>query len=74
MKDVVTHAIDLERFFTIYPIPDEYNNEKTKIRLLHGMHFDDFRVIIANPKLPPLGLNAEGKWINLTPPKPKREE
>lgn len=56
----VNRAFDFEKFFTLCPMPEEYNNKDTKIQLL-DMGFYDYAVIIANPNLPPMGWTGT-KW------------
>jgi hypothetical protein len=63
--NAITHRFDTKIFFQEFPIPKEYDNKDTRIHMSHGVGYDDFKIIIANPKLPPLILGANKKWTVL---------
>lgn len=46
-------VFDFEKFFSEHPMPKEYDNKDTHVRLLDHNYFK-YTVILANHNLPPL--------------------
>lgn len=53
--------IDTHRIFIDYPLPEEYQNQFTNIRIIQRLSDYSFSIVAVNPKLPPLRFDTEVK-------------
>ena len=63
--DAIKTPIDMDRFFELYPLPSGYDHKGTVIKMMPDVSYYGFSIVLANPELPPMILDAEGIWQKL---------
>lgn len=63
--DAIEKPIDMDKFFELYPLPQGYDHKDTVIKMMSDISYFCFSIVLVNPDLPPMLLNAEGIWEKL---------